>query len=221
MEKMSRHFFGTAGGGSGAVFLSGGVNPVVPTGRIIPENAPGVLKLTRSVRRQLYTADIVFAMSMCLEGRLPKKTRDVLGRVRARVDNINRIIYGGGRFVLSSRDYKKYNRIISEIKTIIMEMSDDNHLDPDFFNAVMLLVEDVYESVQASTSKGLKHEWAMLRRSMGTFCKHVLNEPAGSPGLEFPGDSKIYNYRQADWAGYAYEAMGVALGERFKRVMMA
>ena len=185
MEKMSRHFFGTAGGGSGAVFLSGGVNPVVPTGRIIPENAPGVLKLTRSVRRQLYTADIVFAMSMCLEGRLPKKTRDVLGRVRARVDNINRIIYGGGRFVLSSRDYKKYNRIISEIKTIIMEMSDDNHLGPDFFNAVMLMVEDVYESVQASTSKGLKHEWAMLRRSMGRFASMCSMSRRGRLVLSF------------------------------------
>lgn len=165
-----------------------------------------VLKMTRSVRRQLYTADIIFAMSCCLKGELPKKTKAVLDRVQTRVDNINKILYGGGRFVLSPRDYKKYNRVIDQLKKIVMDIGEDNQLSPDFFNAVMLLVEDTWESVTLSKKNVLKHEWRMLRNSMATFCRHILNEP---------------DEYDPDWPGYRYEGLGVALGNKFNKVMMS
>jgi len=170
------------------------------------QDETATLKLTRSIRRQIYTADLVFAMSTCLDGDLPKKTIEVLARIQARIDNINKILYGGGRFVLAQRDWEKYNRIIKQMKTMIINISDDNKLGPDFFNAVMMMVEDAYESVTQSKNKRLQHEWAMLRQSMGTFCKHVIDEPE-----EF----------DPDWIGYKYESIGAALGEKFKKVMMS
>lgn len=170
-------------------------------------NQPGtVLNLTRSIRRQIYTADLIYAMSVCLAGTLPKKTKDVLTRIQARLNNINKLLYGGGRFVLSERDYKKYNRIINQVKDIISDISTNEKLNPDFFNACMMLVEDTYESAKQSKRTGLLHEWAMLRRSMSTFCSHVLDEPD-----EF----------DPDWAGYKYEPMGIALAAKLNAVMMS
>lgn len=166
---------------------------------------PAILKMTRSVRRQIYTSDLVFAMSTCLQG-APKKINDILDRIQDRLDNINNILYGGGKFVLSPRDYKKYNKVIVKMKKLVVDMSDGEILTPDFFNAVMMLVEDTFESVKHSKSHRLKHEWTMLRNSMATFCNHVLNEPD-----EF----------DPAWPGYKYEAMGVTLGRRFEKVIMS
>ena len=130
----------------------------------------------------------------------------MLARIQARVDNINKILYGGGRFVLAQKDWEKYNRIIKDMKTMIMNISEGNKLGPDFFNAVMLMVEEAYESVTQSKNQRLQHEWAMLRKSMGTFCSHIINEPD-----EF----------DPNWIGYKYESIGVALGEKFEKVIMA
>jgi len=179
----------------------------IPATRIIAmEAAPSPLKLTRSIRRQIYTADLVFAMATSLDCDMPKKTFDVMARIQARVDNINKILYGGGRFILTQKDWEKYNRIIKEMKTMILNISDDNKLGPDFFNAVMLMVEDAYESVTQSKNQRLQHEWAMLRKSMATFCKHVLDEP---------------DKFDPDWPGYKYERMGDAMGQKFEKVMMS
>jgi len=179
----------------------------IPATRIIAmEYAPAPLKLTRSIRRQIYTADLVFAMVTSLDCDMPKKTFDVMARIQARVDNINKILYGGGKFVLAQKDWEKYNRIINEMKTMILNISDDNKLGPDFFNAIMLMVEEAYESVTQSKNQRLQHEWAMLRKSMGTFCSHIINEPDGF---------------DPDWIGYKYESIGVALGEKFEKVIMA
>lgn len=165
------------------------------------------LKMTRAIRRQIYTADIVFSMS-CMKDLMPtKRMRDVLGRIEKRTNNINRILYGGGKFVLEWRDYKKFNDVINKIKTIIMDLGgDDELLSPDFFNALMFLVENTYESVKLSKHRGLNHEWKMLRKSMGTFCEYVLEEP------------KDFD---PDWPGYKDELLGVALGKKFNHIMMA
>jgi hypothetical protein len=164
------------------------------------------IKLTRSIRRQIYTADLVFALVTNISGSVPKNVKSVLIRIQKRIDNINGILYGNQRFVLSPRDHKKYNQVINKIKKLIIDVDDGDMLSPDFFNAIMLLVEDTYESVKASKKKTLQHEWRMLRNSMGTFCNHVINEPD-----EF----------DPDWPGYKYEALGVALGKKFEAVMMS
>ena len=185
-------------------------------------NSPSLLKLTRSIRRQIYTADLVFALVTNISGSVPKNVRDILERIQKRIDNINGILYGNHRFVLSPRDHKKYNQVINKIKKLIIDIDDGDMLSPDFFNAIMLLVEDTYESVKSSKKKTLQHEWRMLRNSMGTFCRNILNEPDGTPGgIKFRCDPKIYNDRIADWPGYKYEPMGVALGKKFEKVMMA
>lgn len=166
---------------------------------------PQILKFTRAVRRQIYTADLVFAMSTCLDGNIPKKTVAVLKRIQVRVDNINKILYGGGRFVLTPRDWKKYNRVIEQLKKMIMNISADNKLEADFFNAVLMLIEDTRESVKKSANKELQREWTMLNRSMATFCKHLIKEP---------------KHFDPNWVGYKYEALGVALGHKFESAMM-
>jgi len=170
-------------------------------------NAPTkTIKLTRSIRRQIYTADLVFALVNNISGSVPKNVKSVLSRIQKRIDNINWILYGNQRFALSPRDHKKYNQVINKIKKLILDVDDGDMLSPDFFNAIMMLVEDTYESVKSSKKKPLQHEWRMLRNSMGTFCRHILNEPE-----EF----------DPAWPGYKYEALGVALGKKFDKVIMS
>lgn len=171
------------------------------------------LKLTRAVRRQIYTADLVFCTAVTFElsnEKPPKKTIDVLNRIKTRLENINHILYGGTRdqFLkrVSDKDRKRYLETIGRIRELMNEVLKDDHVEPDFFNAVLMVVENTRESVKMSKNKNLQKQWTMLNRSLATFCNHIIDEPA-----EY----------DPEWIGYKYEPLGVAMGERFHNVMMS
>lgn len=138
-----------------------------------------ILKMTRAVRQQVYTADLAFAMVISLgsDSTIPRNTKAVLKRIHIRLDNINRILYGDGKFVLSPRDFKKYNRVILSIKKMISDITKNDRLETDFINAVLMMVEDTRESVKNSNNKKLQHEWNMLNQSLATFYRHIVQEP--------------------------------------------
>ncbi len=166
-----------------------------------------ILKMTRAVRQQVYTADLAFALVTGLysDSTIPWKGKAVLKRIYTRLDNIHRILYRGGNFVLSPRDFKKYNRVILSIKKIILDITENNRVGNDFINAVLMMVEDTRESVKDSNNKKLQYEWNMLNQSLATFYKHIVQEP------------EPFN---PEFTGYKYERLGVALGQKFQKVIM-
>lgn len=170
------------------------------------------VKMTRAVRRQVYTLDLVFATSLTMgadDGKLPKKTKDVLSRIIARTDNLKRILHGGPKFQLSPRDRKKYLRNIEVMKRMISAYIDNDRLENDFFNAVLMLVEDCREASKRSQNKQLQHEWKMLNQSLFTLYGHMVeSEPEPHPN------------RDDSWSGYKYQVLGVSLGKKFEKVMM-
>lgn len=186
------------------------------------------LKLTRAVRRQIFTTDLVFCTAVTLKlsnEKLPKKTVDVLDRIETRLDNINHTLYGGTRdqFLkrISEKDRKRYLKTIDRIRDMMNIILEGDQAELDFFNAMMMVADDTNQSVKQSQNKHLRHEWLMLTKSFATLMNHIIEEPEGQPGLKFPGDPGEYNRRDADWVGYKYEDMGVALGLRFERIIAA
>jgi hypothetical protein len=184
-------------------------NPVPP--------APGTpspkkLTMTRAVRRQLYTAEIVFASVNCIQcdgGQVPRKTRAVVERILSRVAEIRTEIYGGEKFILSRRDMKKHARIIDAMQRVLADAISGDRFEQDLINALLLLVENTRQASRKSSNSELKKHWNLLNGSLFTLHNH-LTESDPEPGPN----------RDGTWPGYKYQQLGAALGKKIEKEIM-
>lgn len=161
-----------------------------------------VTRFTRAARRNILTIDLVKALADTMrtedDRALPRNTRRCIDRVNARIKNIQEIIYSGPTLALAPGHYKKYARIVMSIKKLIDNIGSDV-VELDFFNAVLVLVEDARLACRRSKNIRLQREWNFLNQSLATLYGHV------DPDLS-----------QIKWM-----ALGDNLAGRFRRIIMA
>lgn len=183
--------------------------------------------MSKATRRQIYVSDLVFATSLVYEkSEKPElKTRQVLTRINARLENINSLLYKGARGdllqKLSPKDQKSYLKKIKKMQTLLEMIWAGDRVEADFFNALLYLVEQVRDSTKKSKNKKLQHEWKMLNQSINTFYGHIVPEPEGTQDLVFPMEPRRkYHRRDETFIGYKYQDMGVVLGKKFERIFI-
>ena len=122
------------------------------------------------VKNQIIGLDLTFGLYNTLadDKKLPKKSKDCISRVRKRVKNIKNIIYQRDVLVLKSSDHKKYKSIIKNIQEMLVKVD----LGLDYFNTVLMVVEDIRISTKNSNNKELYREWVMLSQSLNTLYTH-------------------------------------------------
>ena len=81
-------------------------------------------------------------------------------------------MFSGPSLVLAPTDFRKYRRVIKTIGKLIDSIGGET-VDLDFFNAVLLLVEDAREGCQRSKNTRLQREWNFLNQSLATLYGHV------------------------------------------------
>ncbi len=184
-------------------------------------------KLTKAIRRQIYTTDLIYSTSIVFElGKdVQPKTKNVLKRINARLENINQILYGGSREklvdALDTKSQRNYFKTIEKIKQVLIVSWEGDKVEADFFNAILYIVENVRQSAKKSNNKQLLHEWSMLNQSLNTLFCHIVEEPEGNEQLNTPNDPKKYYHRITDFIGYKYQDLGVVMGQRFEKVLAA
>jgi hypothetical protein len=124
-----------------------------------------------SVKNQIIGTDLVFGLFYPMKGDMSysKNSRKCIKRIENRLNNIKKTLYEGDLLVLNPRDHKKYNTIIDKVQNIIIGMD----LDLDYFNAVLMVVEDIRESAKNSNNKALYNDWTLLSQSLNTLYKHL------------------------------------------------
>jgi len=156
---------------------------------------------SRSNRTLILTVDMVGALADTLQadnGPMPQKTARCVTRIQNRIQNIQAIVYGGPQLVLAPGVYRKYKRIIISIKKLIDGLADDV-VELDFFNAVLVLVEDARVNCRRSKNKRLLREWTYLNQSLAT----------------------LYGHLDPDLSEIKWMALGENLAGRFKKMMVA
>lgn len=155
---------------------------------------------SKSNRNLILTVDLVVALADTLRAdrAMPVKTRRCVDRIKARILNIQNIVYGGSTLVLDPAEYRQYSRIVLSIKKLINNISNNNVVELDFFNAVLVLVEDARISSRRSKNKRLPREWDYLNQSLSTLYSHI----------------------DPDLSQYKWMALGENLATRFKRIMI-
>ncbi len=158
-----------------------------------------VVSFSKSNRNLILTVDLVIALASCIESEksMPLKTKRCIDRINKRVSNIQNIIYGGNTLVLVPTNYRKYARIIKSIKKLIDNIAGEI-VELDFFNAVLVLVEDARIGCKKSKNTRLQLEWGYLNQSLATLYGHV------DQGLN----------------AHEWMVLGENLAQRFKRIMV-
>ena len=175
------------------------------------------IKLTRAIRRQIYTQDIIMALILTREADktkpMPRKTALLILRLKNQMDEINHVLYGGDRvaFVdrLTPKDRNRYTKTMFRMGDVLDSAWENNEVGPDFFEAVLMVTDDTAKAVQQSNNKRLKLCWNRLRNSVNTLYTHMTED--------VPAQVKF----DPDWIGYKYMRLGEMLGTKIEEVMMS
>lgn len=124
-----------------------------------------------AVKKQIISTDLVFGLykTMADDEKLPKNSRKCIKRIENRINNIKTILYGRETLVLSKKDHKKYTTTIKRIQDFLKSID----FGLDFFNAILMIVEDTRLSAKKSNNKKLIQEWRLLSQSLNTLYCHI------------------------------------------------
>jgi len=185
--------------------------PFPPIQVIRPLKPRTELIMTKAIRRQLYTVDLVhgiIAATQCADVTLPKKTKAVIARILSRVRKIKKVVWGGDTYNLSPRDEKKHGRVVKAMQKLLHDAIMGDWFETDLITAVLFLVEEARESSKRSSNFELKMDWLMLNQSLYTLYNHLTEE------------DQEPEPRDNDWPGYKYESLGAMLGKQFEKEIM-
>lgn len=140
------------------------------TKKIKTSTKPPII-FSQNIKNQIIGTDLVFGLYCTLKDspNLSKNSKRCIKRIENRIKNIKRIICNGKTLVLTSKDHKKYSQIIKNIQSLIQSVD----LDLDYFNAVLMIVEDIRVSAKKSKNKTLYKEWLLLSQSLNTLYSHL------------------------------------------------
>jgi len=126
---------------------------------------------SQAIKDQIIGTDLIFGLyhTMADDLSLGRNSKKCIKRIENRINNIKKIIYKGDLLVLKPKDHKKYNNIMKNIQNIILGMD----LDLDYFNAVLMVAEDIRVSAKKSKNKTLYNEWVLLSQSLNTLYRHL------------------------------------------------
>lgn len=174
-----------------------------------------MIKLTKSIRRQIYTQDVI--MTMIISREMDKKTplteptRQVINDLKNQMESVNNALYGGERvdFVdrLSKKHQKLYIAEMTRLGNVIESAIDGQLVGLDYHNATLMVVDDTLKSIKQSKKPALKVLWDRVLRSTITLYNHITKT---FPQQTVPGH---------EWTGYKYMQLGEALGYKLERVM--
>lgn len=122
---------------------------------------------SKSVRRQLLGIDLVYTLIENLKknNKLNCRQKACVDRITKRIESI-RAIHCDNK-IFSNKNFKRYSKLIEKIKKNIKSL-DEKQLSFEFYNAVLLNVEDTRDQVQQSRHKKLKIDWNFLNQSLYT-----------------------------------------------------
>jgi len=134
---------------------------------------PKIISFPSAMRRQLASIDIVFSLieNIKKKRKITKKEKNCIARISNRIENIKTIHYGGEKLILSARGLRQYKKIITSLKKLV----DSYNLEAfsnDFFNAVLLIVENARISSKKSKNMQLEKEWTYLNQSLMTLYQY-------------------------------------------------
>lgn len=173
------------------------------------------IKFTRSFRRQIYTQDVLMAWVLAVDGskddQITKEIREYVQSIRSILEGIDSLLFGSTRIdlvnLIDKKDVARYTRVVMQLNDVLNEAWAGNKIDLDFYNAILMVVEDTAKELQKSKNKDLSTIWELLADTVLDLYFLMANDVV---------EPKEFD---SDWIGWKYMELGTKLGHKLERIV--
>jgi len=157
---------------------------------------------SRSMRRQLLSADMAYALILLYKDMLNNPPNDIMKIIDECNKSVQKIyfkLYGGGTLVLKNRNLRHYRKMLLELqKSIDVILGKNSKLTLDFIIGIIIICSDQYQDVKKySKDKEYQQTWMDLVSQL----------------------QLIYEYYDKDLEIHDFNENGEKINEAFQRIV--